>query len=56
MAGIRKYLKLKIFANPGRPSYKDVSDEGLRSEKGVRLNHALGSVTEFEYRYDFRDD
>ncbi|KDP84603.1 hypothetical protein CF70_018540, partial [Cupriavidus sp. SK-3] len=30
--------------------------EGLRSEKGVRLNHALGSATEFEYRYDFGDD
>jgi len=35
---------------------KDVSDEGLRSEKGVRLNHALASDTEFEYRYDFGDD
>ena len=35
---------------------KDGSDDGLRSEKGVRLNHALGSATEFEYHYDFGDD
>ncbi|MGO4157048.1 IS1096 element passenger TnpR family protein [Cupriavidus sp. YAF13] len=28
----------------------------MRSEKGARLNRALGSATESEYHYDFGDD